>query len=120
MHTCYFGPWSDDSKQDTAMTMHNMRCELCIDGCAMQLVNGLMVGGTVWKGTDGAATLYPCGKSIYCQGKLSAELHITINVQVEAPGHSKWWLDGKMGSDKHYCQQCMCCILTLETANGGR
>jgi hypothetical protein len=86
----------------------------------MQLVEGLMVGGTVWKGTDGAATSYHCGKSIYGQGKLSAELHITIDAQIKAPGHGKWWLNGKMGSDKRYCQQYMCCILTLEMAQGGR
>jgi hypothetical protein len=58
-------------------------------------------------------------KSIYGQGKLSAELHITINAQVKAPGHGKWWLDGKTGSDKRYCQQCICCIQTPETANDG-
>jgi hypothetical protein len=116
--SCYFGHWSDESKQDAAATMHNMHCELCADGCAMQLVNGLMVGSTVWKGTDGAFTSYHCGKSIYGKGKLSAELHITIDVQVKAPGHGKRWLDGKTGSDKRYCQQCRCCILTPETANG--
>jgi hypothetical protein len=71
-----------------------MRCELCVDGFAMQLFEGLMVGGTVWKGADDAATMYRCGKSIYGQGKLSAELHITIDVQVKALGHGKWWLDG--------------------------
>ncbi len=120
MRTRYFGHWSDDSKQDAAATTHSMCCELCVDGFAMQLVEGLMVGSIVWKGTDGAAMLYHCGKSIYGQGKLLAELHITINAQVEAPGHGKWWLDGKMGSDKHYCQQCMCCILTPEMAQGGR
>ncbi len=64
--------------------------------------------------------MYRCGKSIYGQGKLSAELHITIDAQVEAPGHGKWWLNGKTGSDKHYCQQCMCCILMPEMAQGGR
>ncbi len=69
----------------------------------MQLVNRLMVGGTVWKGTDGTGRLYHCGKSIYGQGKLSAELHITINAQVKVPGHGKWWLDGKTGSNKCYC-----------------
>jgi hypothetical protein len=56
--TRYFGHWSDDSKQDATATMHTMRCKLCINGCAMQLVDRLMVGGTIWKGTDGAATLY--------------------------------------------------------------
>jgi hypothetical protein len=86
----------------------------------MQLVKGLMVGGTVWKGTDGNATLYRCGKSIYGQGKLSAELHISIDAQGEAPGHGKWWLNSKTGSNKHYCQQCMCCILMPETAQGER
>jgi hypothetical protein len=119
-HTRYFGHWSDDSKQDAAVTTHNMHCKLCVDGCAMQLVDGLMVGGTVWKGTDGAAMLYRCVKSIYGQLKLLAELHITIDAQVEALGHGKWWLNGKTGSDKRYCQQCMCCILTPETAHGGR
>ncbi len=69
--------------------MHNMRCKLCVNRFVMQLVEGLMVGGTVWKGTDGAATSYRCGKIIYGQGKLSAELHITIDVQVEVPGHGK-------------------------------
>ncbi len=118
--TCYFSHWSDNSKQDAAATMHNMRCKLCIVRCAMQLVDGLMVGGTVWKGTVGTATLYHCGKSINGQGKLSAELHITIDAQVKAPGHDKWWLKGKTGSNKHYCQQCMCCILTPEMAYGRR
>ncbi len=47
MRTCYFVYWSDNSKQDAAATMHNMRCELCIDGFSTQLVEGLMVGGTV-------------------------------------------------------------------------
>ncbi len=65
-------------------------------------------------------TSYRCSKSIYSQGKLSAELHITINAQVKAPGHGKWWLKGKMGSNKNYCQQCMYCILTPEMAQGGR
>jgi hypothetical protein len=51
------------------MTMHNKHCKLYIDGCATQLVKGLMVGGTVWKGTDGTATLYCYGKRIYSQGK---------------------------------------------------
>jgi hypothetical protein len=51
---------------------------------------------------------------------LSAELHITIEAQVEALGHGKWWLDGKTGSDKRYCQQYMCCILMPEMAQGGR
>jgi hypothetical protein len=109
--TCYFGHWSDDFKRDAATTMHNIHCELCINGCTTQLVNGLMVGGTVWKGTDGTATSYRCSKSIYGQRKLSTELHITINVQVEVPGHGKLWLDGNTVSNKHYCQQCMCCIL---------
>ncbi len=79
-----------------------------------------MVGGTVWKGTDHATTLYRCSKSIYGQGKLLAELHITIDVQVEALGHGQRWLVGKTGSNKCYYQQCMCCILMPKTANGGR
>jgi hypothetical protein len=98
--TCYFGHWSDYSKQDTAATMHNMHFKLCVNGCVMQFFNGFMVGTTVWKETDGAATVYHSGKSIYGQGKLSAELHITINAQVKVPGHGKWWLNGKTGSNK--------------------
>ena len=61
-HTRYFGHWSDDSKQDAAMTTCNMRDELCVDGDSLDLVEGLTVGGTVWKGTDGAAVTYRCGK----------------------------------------------------------
>ena len=57
-YTRYFGHWSDDSKQDAAATTRNMRNELCIDGNPLDLVEGLSVGGTVWKGTDGAAVSY--------------------------------------------------------------
>ena len=118
-HTRYFcfGHWSDDSKQDAAATTHNMRTELCIDGDATTLMEGLSRGGTVWKGTDGAAVSYRCGKPIYGQSALSAELGITIDAQVEAPRHGKWWLDGKTGRNKRFCQHCMCAILTLEEEN---
>ena len=87
-----------------------MRDELCVDGDPLDLVEGLIVGGTVWKGTDGAAVTYRCGKLIYGQSILSSELSVAIDAQVEAPGHGKWWLDGKTGSDKRFCQQCMCSI----------
>jgi hypothetical protein len=45
---------------------------------------------------------------------LLSELSVTIDAQVEALGHGKWWLDGKTGRDKRFCQQCMCSIITLE------
>ena len=77
-------------KQCAAATKRNMHAELCVDRDVTQLVDELAVNGTVWKGTDGATTLYRCGKSIYGQGILSAELSITIDAQVEAPGHGKW------------------------------
>jgi hypothetical protein len=38
--------------------MHNMRSELCIEGNMTWLVKGMALGGTVWKGTDGAVVLY--------------------------------------------------------------
>jgi hypothetical protein len=88
-HTRYFGHWSDDSTQDASATTQIMRCELRVDGDATQLVEGLALGGTVWKGTDGCALSYHCGKSIFGQGILSAELGVTIDAQVEAPGHGK-------------------------------
>ena len=91
--TCYLGHWSYDSKQDATAMMRNMRCKLCVNRDATQLVKGLEVGGTINKGTDGATTSYHCGKSIFGQSKLSAELHIRIEAQVKAPGHGKWWLD---------------------------
>ncbi len=118
-HTWYFGHWSDNSKQDAAATTRNMHYELCVDGNATKLVEGLDVGGTVWKGTDCASISYRCGKLIYGQAKLSALLHKTINAQVEAPGHGKWWLDRKTGSDKQFCQQCMCSIVMPETPKSG-
>ena len=77
-----------------------MQSKLCVDGNATQLVEVLNDGGTVWKGTGGTAVSYCCGKSIYGQAKLSSLLYVTINAQVEVPGHGKWWLDGKTGSDK--------------------
>ena len=117
-HMRYFGHWSDDSKQCAAATTHNMRAELCVDGDVTKLVDGLAINGTVWKGTDGCASSYCCGKSIFGQGILSAKLGITINAQVEAPGHGKWWLDGKTGSDKRYCQECMCGVVTPNVSSG--
>jgi hypothetical protein len=119
-HTQYIGHWSDDSKQDAARTTRNMQRELCIDGNATQLVEGLNVGGTVWKGTDGAAVSYRCGKLIYGQAKLLALLHVTIDAQVEVPGHGKWWLNRKTGMDKRYCQQSMCSIITPKEENIGK
>jgi len=59
-------------------------------------------------------------KSIFGQGILSAESGITIDAQVGAPGHRKWWLDGKMGSDKRYCQECMCGIVAPNVSSGDR
>ncbi len=111
-HTGYFGHWPDDSNQDAAATTQNMQSELCVDGNMTQHVEGLNVGGTVWKGTDGAAVSYRCGKLIYGQAKLSSLLHAMIDAQVETPGHGKWWLDGKTGLDKRFCQQCMCSIVS--------
>ena len=56
--------------------------------CARRAAKSHMVQpAVVWKGMDGAATSYCCGKSIYGQGIL------TIDAQVEAPEHGKWWLD---------------------------
>jgi hypothetical protein len=119
-HTRYFGHWSDDSMQDASATTKNMGCELCVDGDATQLIEELALGGTVWKGTDGCAASYCCGKSIFGQGILSAELGVTIDAQVEAPGHGKWWLNGKTGSDKRHCQRAMCMIYSPEAVNSGR
>ena len=118
--TRYFGHWSDDSKQEAAATTHNMRGELCEGGDASKLVEGLVAGGTVYKGTDGDAKSYRCGKSIYGQSKLSAELGVAIDAQVEAPGHGKWWLDGKTGFDKGYLKRKMCAIVTPEAQEGAK
>ncbi len=63
--------------------------ELCINGNPLNLVEGLGVGGTVWKGTDGATVSYPCSKSIFGQTILSLELSVAINAQVVTPGHRK-------------------------------
>ncbi len=97
-----------------------MHAELCIKGDPNNHVEGLSCGDTVWKGTDGVAVSYRCGKSIYGQGILSAELGILIDAQVETPGPGKWWLDGKTGSNKRYCQQCMCAINTPEEPDSGK
>ena len=56
--TRYFGHWSDHSKQDAAAMAWNMRCELCVNGDPTQLVEGLDIGGTALKGTDGAGLSY--------------------------------------------------------------
>ncbi len=35
-------------------------------------------------------------------------------------GHGRWWLDRKLGSGKHYCQQCMHSIITPEAVDSGK
>ena len=45
-----------------------MRSGLYVNRDLLHLVEGLTVGGTVLKETDGTATSYCCGKSIYGQG----------------------------------------------------
>ena len=65
------------SSVDASAMTRNMCSELCIDGNATRVV-----GGTIWKGTDGAANSYRCSKSIYSQGVLLAKLAITIDAQV--------------------------------------
>ncbi len=117
-HTPYLGHWSDDSKQDASAMTHNMRSELCILGNVGRLAKGLAVGGTVWKGMDSTAVSYQFGTLIYGQGILLAKLGITINVQVERTGHGSWLLDRKTGSNKCYCQECMCSIVTPKQTNG--
>ncbi len=119
-HTCYFGHWSNDNKQDAAATMWNMRNKLCVVNNPLVLVKGLSVGGTLWKGTDGAAVSYQCGKSIYGQSLLLLELGVMINAQVKMPGHGKWLLDRKTGLDKKYCQQCMRSIITPEAEDSDK
>ena len=119
-NTHYFGHWSGDSKQYAAAMTPNMCCKLCVNGDATKLVQGLRVRSTAYRGMNSAAMLYCCGKSIYGQATLSTKLHIMIDSHVEAPGHGKWWLDGKTGKDNGYCQQCMCCIMTPKTENSGK
>jgi hypothetical protein len=114
------GHWSNNLKQDAAATNCNMRDELCINRNLLELVQGLDVGGTVWNTMDGATVSYHCGKSIIGQMILSLELTVATDAQVEAPGHGKWWLDGKTGSDKHYYQQCIRSIITPEVVDSGK
>jgi hypothetical protein len=61
--------------------------------------------------------IYQCGKSIHGQSILLSELLVAIDAQVEAPRHGKWWLDGETGSDKRFCQKCMCSIITPEATD---
>ena len=51
---------------------------------------------------------------------MSADLGIMINTQTEAARHGKWWLNGKSGANKRYCQQCMCCIVTPGAADSDK
>jgi hypothetical protein len=44
----------------------------------------------------------------------------SINTQGEAPGHGKLWLDGKTGSNKQYCKECMCSVVTPEVVTANR
>ncbi len=97
-HTRYFGHWSDDSKQDAAATTRNMRAELCIKGDPNNLVESLSHSGTVWKGTDGAAVSYRCGKSIYGQRILSAELGVIIDAQVRRRVTASGGLTGRLAA----------------------
>ena len=47
--------------------------------------------------------MYQCGKSIYGQSNYLPELSVAIDAPVKAPGHGKWWLDGKTGFASSAC-----------------
>jgi hypothetical protein len=86
-HTHYCGHWYNDFKQNATVTTLNIHWELSVDGNTTQLLEGLVLGRTVWKGTEGTSMSYCCSRSINSQGKLLAELHVTIDAKVEASGH---------------------------------
>eukprot|EP00966_Prymnesium_polylepis_P135657 3135899-Prymnesium_polylepis.1 len=49
---------------------------------------------------------------------LAAEFKRPIDRQVEAPGHGKYWTDGKTGGDKNYCKRKMWLDVTPEAEEG--
>ncbi len=110
-HARYFGHWSDDSKQDAAKTTRNMRDELCVDGDALDLVEGLAVGGTVWKGTDGAAVTYRCGESSSRFYRLNYRLQLMLRLRRQ--GMVNGGLTGRRGVIKDFASSACAALSPL-------
>jgi len=66
--------------------------------------------GTIWEFTDGCAKQYRCAKAVHLLSFLSSLLKVTIDRQIDAPGHGKGFVDGENGIDKSYLAMMMCML----------
>jgi hypothetical protein len=108
----------------TASRMLLPPLEICMLSCALKeiliiLWRAFLAVVQFGKGQMGRLCLTAVANPSTGRG-YSAESGVIIDAQVEVPGHSKGWLDGKTGSNKRYCQQCMCAINTPEVMECGK
>ena len=69
---------------------------------------------TIWEFTDGCKKQYRCNVVMYFLSYLAAVHGITIDRQVDAPGHGKGVVDGINAIDKNYLSKMMSLTMTPE------
>ena len=68
----------------------------------------------LWEFTDGCKKQYRCNVVVYLLSYLASAYAITINRQIDAPGHGKGVVDGINAIDKNYLSKMMNLIMTPE------
>ena len=69
---------------------------------------------TLWEFTDGCKKQYRCNVVVYLLSYLASAYGITIDRQIDAPGHGKGVVDGINAIDKNYLSKMMNLIMTPE------
>ena len=79
---------------------------LCGENCSKK--------STLWEFTDGCKKQYRCNVVVYLLSYLASAYGITIDRQIDAPGHGKGVVDGINAIDKNYLSKMMNLIMTPE------
>ena len=95
---------ADKSNQDAASTHAHMQVLLKLLARQKKIRSGC---STIWEHTDGCTKQYRCAKALHLLSYLATEFEITIDRQIDAPGHGKDVVDGLNAKDKVYLRKAM-------------
>ena len=95
---------ADKSNQDAASTHAHMQVLLKLLARQKKIRSGC---STIWEHTDGCTKQYRCAKALHLLSYLATEFDITIDRQIDAPGHGKDVVDGLNAQDKVYLRKAM-------------
>ena len=94
----------DQRNQHTEATHAHMKVLLKLLARQKKIRSGC---STIWEHTDGCTKQYRCAKALHLLSYLATEFEITIDRQIDAPGHGKDVVDGLNAKDKVYLRKAM-------------